>query len=172
MRPGGAAAAVLPPPTPDGLEDCICFLLRSAARRASAHYGRHLAPIGLGLPQHAAVGMAAAFEKRNGRPATITELARALDLDRTTLTRNLKPMVGAGYVTVEPAGRGSGQPGRAKAVRATREGRQAYRAGIALWRRAQDEMRALLGSDYAGLVAGLAATIAGTAAVTTAVDPF
>ncbi|WP_341703814.1 MarR family winged helix-turn-helix transcriptional regulator [Ferrovibrio sp.] len=152
IRP--ADPVILPPPAPDGREDCVCFLLRSAARRASALYSRHLAQIGLGLPQHSLVGMAAAFEKRNGRPASITELARALDLDRTTLTRNLRPMVAAGLVTLEPAG-------RAKAVRATREGRQAYRAGIALWRQAQDEMLGALGAAYPGLAAGLAAAIAG-----------
>jgi DNA-binding MarR family transcriptional regulator len=168
--PSGAAS--FPPPAPDGLEDCLCFLLRAAARRASAHYSRHLAPVGLGLPQHAAVGMAAAFERLNGRPATISELARALDLDRTTLTRNLKPMVAAGLVTVEPAGRGFGQGGRAKAVRATREGRQAYRAGIALWRRAQDELRTVLGETGPGLVSGLAAAIAGLPAARGATDPF
>jgi hypothetical protein len=73
---------------------------------------------------------------------------------------------------VEPAGRGFGRGGRAKAVRATREGRQAYRAGIALWRRAQDELRMVLGGSHGGLTAGLIAAIAGLPAVTTAVEPF
>lgn len=154
---------VFPRPAPDGREDCICFLLRSAARRASEHYTRHLAKIGLGLPQHSLVGMAAAFEKQNGRPASITELAKALDLDRTTLSRNIKPLVVEGLLVVE-AGPRAGAHGRAKAVRATREGRAAYRAGIALWRQAQDEMIAGLKADYPALMAGLAAAIAGTPA--------
>lgn len=166
------AQPVFPPPAPDGREDCLCFLLRAAARRATGLYARHLAQIGLGLPQHAVIGMAAAFEKRNGRPATISELAQALDLDRTTLTRNLKPVVAAGLLAVGPAGRGSGLGGRAKAVRATREGRQLYRAGIALWRQAQDELRTALGDEYTGLVAGLAAVIAGTDVVTGSIEPF
>lgn len=153
-----AAAPIFPRPAPDGREDCICFLLRSAARRASALYSRHLDRIGLGLPQHSLVGMAAAFEKQNGRPATITELAQALDLDRTTLTRNIKPLVESGLLSVEAAPSG----GRAKAVRATREGRAAYRAGVALWRDAQDEMIAGLKSEYPALMSGLAAAIAGS----------
>jgi DNA-binding MarR family transcriptional regulator len=147
---------VLPRPAPDGKEECICFLLRSAARRASALYTRHLARIGLGLPQHSLIGMAAAFEKQNGRPATVTELARALDLDRTTLTRNIKPLVDSGLLSVDAAARG----GRARAVRATFEGRAAYCAGVALWRQAQDEMIAGLRQDYPGLMRGLAAAIA------------
>lgn len=153
------AEPVYPRPAPDGREDCICFLLRSAARRASEHYTRHLAKIGLGLPQHSLVGMAAAFEKQNGRPASITELAKALDLDRTTLSRNIAPLVAEGLLVVE-----AGSHGRAKAVRATREGRAAYRTGLALWRQAQDEMIAGLKADYPALMAGLTAAIAGTPA--------
>ena len=153
-----AAGPVFPRPAPDGKEDCICFLLRSAARRASTLYTRHLNRIGLGLPQHSLVGMAAAFEKQNGRPATITELAQGLDLDRTTLTRNIKPLVASGLLTVEASAAG----GRAKAVRATREGRAAYRAGVTLWRQAQDEMIAGLRAEYPALMSGLAAAIAST----------
>lgn len=160
------AAPVYPRPAPDGREDCICFLLRSAARRASEHYTRHLAKIGLGLPQHSLVGMAAAFEKQNGRPASITELAKALDLDRTTLTRNIRPLVEAGLLTLE-----AGPHGRAKAVRATREGRAAYRAGIALWRQAQDEMIEGLRADYPALMAGLASAIANTPAAGAEIPP-
>lgn len=152
----------MPRPAPDGREDCLCFLLRAAARRASALYGRHLAPLGLGLAQHALIGMAAAFEKQNGRPATLSELAAALDLDRTTLTRNIRPMIAAGYIAVGSARRGFGRGGRAKAVRATREGRMVYRAGVALWRRAQDEMIAGLAESYPALARGLAAAIAAT----------
>ncbi|WP_341894424.1 MarR family winged helix-turn-helix transcriptional regulator [Ferrovibrio terrae] len=146
----------LPPPMPDGRELCLCFQLRAAARRASALYTSRLAPIGLGLPQYSLVGMAAACEKQNGRPPSITELAAALDLDRSTLSRNLKPMIAAGLVEVAPAGQG-----RAKLVRATREGRAAYRAGVALWRAAQDEAQAALGAQFQGLMQGLETTIAG-----------
>ncbi len=158
FAPTAGETPVFPRPAPDGREDCICFLLRSAARRASVLYSRHLERIGLGLPQHSLIGMAAAFEKQNGRPATITELARALDLDRTTLTRNIGPLAAAGLLTVDasPAG------GRARAVRATREGRAAYRAGVALWRAAQDEMIAGLQDEYPALMSGLAAAISGT----------
>lgn len=146
---------ILPPPTPDGTDICMCFQMRAAARRVSAFYTRRLAPIGLGLPQYSLVGMAAACEKQNGRPPSITELAAALDIDRSTLSRNLKPMVAAGFVEVVP-GRG-----RARLVRATREGRAAWRAGIALWREAQNEAQGVLGQQFPDLMRALAATIAG-----------
>lgn len=146
----------LPAPMPDGLELCLCFQLRSAARRASALYAERLSPLGLGLPQYSLVGMAWACEKQNGRPPSITELAVALDLDRSTLSRNLKPLIAAGLVEVAPAPRG-----RARLVRATREGRAAYRAGVALWREAQDAAKAALGADFPALMQALQATIAG-----------
>jgi DNA-binding MarR family transcriptional regulator len=151
-----AAAFALPPPMPDGTELCLCFQLRAAARRASALYAERLSPIGLGLPQYSLVGMAWACEKQNGRPPSITELAAALDLDRSTLSRNLKPMVAAGLVTVDPSGHG-----RARLVRATRAGRAAYRAGVALWRAAQDEAQAVLGGRFGGLMQALETAIAG-----------
>ena len=151
-----AESFILPPPMPDGRERCLCFQLRAAARRASALYTSRLAPIGLGLPQYSLVGMAWACEKQNGRPPSITELAAALDLDRSTLSRNLKPMIESGLVEVAPSGHG-----RAKLVRATREGRAAYRAGVTLWRAAQDEAQAALGMQFTGLMQALEATIAG-----------
>lgn len=151
-----AETFILPPPMPDGSEFCLCFQLRAAARRASALYAERLSPIGLGLPQYSLVGMAWACEKQNGRPPSITELAAALDLDRTTLSRNLKPMVSAGLVEVTPSGHG-----RAKLVRATRDGRAAYRAGVALWRAAQDEAHAALGGQFGNLMQALETTIAG-----------
>lgn len=147
---------VLPPPMPDGTEFCLCFQLRAAARRASALYADRLSPIGLGLPQYSLVGMAWACEKQNGRPPSITELAAALDLDRTTLSRNLKPMIAAGLVEVAASGHG-----RAKLVRATQQGRAAYRAGVALWRAAQDAAHAALGGQFGNLMQALETTIAG-----------
>jgi len=158
--PPEALQPIYPAPAPDGLEDCICFLLRSAARRASGYYSDYLGRVGLGLPQHALLGMAWAFEKRNGRPASITELAHALDLDRTTLSRNIQPLLQSGHLVVEKAPRG-----RAKAVRATREGRAAYRAGVALWRQAQDALIQRLGADYPRLIEGLASVIRALPAV-------
>jgi len=152
----GETVFTLPTPMPDGSELCLCFQLRSAARRASALYAERLSPIGLGLPQYSLVGMAWACEKQNGRPPSITELAAALDLDRSTLSRNLKPMIAAGLVVVESAPRG-----RARLVRATREGRAAYRAGVALWRAAQDDVKAALGGDFPALMQALQTTIAG-----------
>lgn len=146
----------LPPPSPDGTELCLCFQLRAAARRVSALYTDRLAPVGLGLPQYSLVGMAWACEKQNGRPPSITELAAALDLDRSTLSRNLKPMIQAGLVEVAPSGHG-----RAKLVRATAGGRAAYRAGVGLWRAAQDAAKSTLGPQFSGLMQALESTIAG-----------
>lgn len=80
-----------------------------------------------------------------GRPGiTVTDLAHALDLDRTTLTRNLKPLSKAKLVEVGP-----GRDHRSRAVSLTGEGRARLAAAHASWRQAQAELEARLGTDDA-----------------------
>ncbi|MEO8631141.1 MAG: MarR family transcriptional regulator [Betaproteobacteria bacterium] len=72
--------------------------------------------------------------------ASITQLADALDMDRTTLTRNLKPVLAAGWVEV----RASTEDARIRVVRITRSGYVQLRAGRIYWRRAQAEVDATI----------------------------
>lgn len=66
---------------------CACSQLRRTARVASNVYDRHLAPVGLTVSQYAAlVNIGRADRCRR------TDLARQLGMDRTTLTRNLRPL--------------------------------------------------------------------------------
>ena len=68
--------------------NCTCFNLRKAARAVTQMYDAALKPSGLRATQFALLSVV----ESNG-PAGITELARALVTDRTTLTRNLKPLL-------------------------------------------------------------------------------
>ncbi|MBM3600744.1 MAG: MarR family transcriptional regulator [Alphaproteobacteria bacterium] len=138
---------VYPAPAPDGREVCACFRIREASRRISAFYEDALGPTGLTIAQFSLIGMAVALERQRGEPPTVTTLAAALDLDRTTLVRNLKPVAAARLVAIGP-----GRDRRARAVRATAAGRAAYRNGLSLWRRAQDGLRARLGAEPFGLL--------------------
>src|ERR1700751_1634316 len=73
--------------------ECTCFRIRSAARRVTAIYSQHLAPTGLKISQFSLLGFIAAEG-----PVSIGRLSQRLATDRTTLTRNLKPLLGAGLV--------------------------------------------------------------------------
>jgi DNA-binding MarR family transcriptional regulator len=66
---------------------CACSQLRRTARVASAVYDRFLAPTGLTVTQYAIlVNIGRADQIRR------TDLANLLGMERTTLTRNLRPL--------------------------------------------------------------------------------
>ncbi len=113
---------------------CTCFKLRSLTRRVTQLYDQVLAPSGLTVTQYSLI--AHARRRDDARPPTVSELALGLFADRTTLTRNLKPLVKAGLINV-----GSGADARSKAVIVTAKGEDAYRAARPLWKAAQALMR-------------------------------
>src|SRR5262250_925940 len=66
---------------------CVCFHLRRAARAVTQTYERALAPAGI-LPGQFSV---LAVLHRFG-PQPLSALAELMGMDRTTLTRNLRPL--------------------------------------------------------------------------------
>ena len=117
---------------------CTCFKLRSLARRVTQLYDRVLAPSGLKVTQYSL--MAHARRREGATPPTVTELASRLFTDRTTLTRNLRPLVDAGFLKIA-----SGTDERSKAVIVTAKGEDAFQAARPLWAQAQALMRERVG---------------------------
>jgi DNA-binding MarR family transcriptional regulator len=115
---------------------CTCFKLRSLTRRVTQRYDQALAPSGLTVTQYSLL----AHALRQDAAPTLSELAQQLFTDRTTLTRNLKPLADAGLVKV-----GDGADARSKAVLVTAKGRSAFQAARPLWRQAQARLRAQAG---------------------------
>ena len=66
---------------------------------------------------------------------TISQLAQALVMDRTTLTRDLKPLEAQGLIQVS-----SGADRRTRTVALTARGRQVLTRALPLWERAQARM--------------------------------
>ncbi len=116
--------------------DCTCFRVRRAARRVTQIYAKYLAPTGLKISQFSLLG----FVSAEG-PVSIGRLADLLSTDRTTLTRNLRPLLGAGLV--ERAA--SGDRRRHELV-ATSAGRSLFKRALPLWAAAEQEVRAAMGS--------------------------
>jgi hypothetical protein len=77
---------------------CTCFKLRSLARRVTQLYDHEMAPSGLKVTQYSL--LAHAMRGTVGVAPTVSELADAMFTDRTTLTRNLRPLVAAGFIEV------------------------------------------------------------------------
>ena len=123
---------------------CTCRTLRRAARAVTAVYDECFAPSGLLTTQYAVLSAVERLE-----PATITELADELALDRTTVTRNLEGLAQGGLLTSH-----SGQDGRTREVRLTLAGRRRYAEALPLWALAQKTVESRLGTDRLELLLG------------------
>jgi len=116
---------------------CVGDNLRMTARAVSHHYEERLRPIGLRISQYTILANVAAQE-----PITITELAAALQLDRTTLTRNLKPLEREGFVHTLP-----GEDRRQRVVTMTDAGHAKLAEAFPLWKAAQADLIDRLGAE-------------------------
>jgi DNA-binding MarR family transcriptional regulator len=115
---------------------CTCFKLRKLTRAMSRLYDHHLASVGLKTTQYSVLANAA----RAALP--VAELADLLGVERTTLTRNLKPLADAGWVELQP-----GEDSRQRIVTITAAGRVKVDEAYIVWRRAQTEFETLMGRD-------------------------
>jgi DNA-binding MarR family transcriptional regulator len=111
----------------DLIEQCTCTRVRTAARLVTRTYDNALRPAGLKASQLAVLAAVASAES-----ASIAALSKALSMDRTTLSRNLQPLLYEKLVTlVEDGG------GRSKSARITKNGEARLQMAIPLWRKAQ-----------------------------------
>ncbi len=130
---------------------CTCLALRRATRRVTQIYDAHMKPLGLRITQFAVLGQLSGAETGPGQRASsassavalsITALARRLGLDRSTLGRNLRPLIKAGLVAME-----GGEDRRAHTLALTDAGRAMLEKAIPLWRDAQRHVSEKLGRD-------------------------
>ena len=123
-----------PPPRSSTPSQCTCFLLRRASRRVTQVYDHALAPVGLSLNQYSIL------RRSEREPRVLGELADELGMDRTTLTRNLSPLVDAGLVEAV-----RGRDARQRMVTVTASGRDRLAAAKPRWRHAQAVIDTMLG---------------------------
>lgn len=124
---------------------CLGLSVRRTSNLITRHYNAHLASAGLEVTQFS---LLAGIASRN--PASLGDLASFLSIDRSTLTRNLKPLQAAGLIVMAPGA------GRRQLPALTDAGRAALFAAAAAWQTAQSSLLAELGPDDTGAVrAGL-----------------
>lgn len=116
--------------------ECTCFRIRSAARRVTQIYSQHLASTGLKISQFSLLGFVCAEG-----PVSIGRLSELLATDRTTLTRNLKPLLGDGVIERAASG-----DKRRRELIATPAGRALFKRALPLWSAAEQEVRAAMGA--------------------------
>jgi DNA-binding MarR family transcriptional regulator len=110
---------------------CLGLHVRRAARILTQIYDAALQPAGLAMNQFS---LLVAIHLLDGAP--ISRLALRLDCDQTTLSRNLRPLLREGWITIQP-----GQDRRIRQVSLTPAGRAVLQEALPLWERVQEEVK-------------------------------
>jgi len=114
---------------------CTCFRVRKLTRLMSQRYDRKLAAAGFTLNQYSIL------RRLGDAPRTVGDLARELGMDRTTLSRDLKPLLACEWLEQV-----STTDARQRPVRVSNAGKRALAKAMPAWREAQDEIEGLLGA--------------------------
>jgi len=109
------------------VDACACTRLRTAARLVTRAYDETLSAAGVNASQ---LAILAAVDVDDA--TSIAALSKRLAMDRTTLSRNLKPLERARWIRLGAEGWR-----RSKTVHVTAEGRQRLAAAMPLWVQAQ-----------------------------------
>lgn len=123
---------------------CSCSPLRRLTRRMTVIYDHHLQANELTITQYSLIS-------RIGRGGPIANLDLAVDMgmDRSTLSRALKPLTAAGWVETVDLPEESHLDKRSFALQLTKAGRMKLDQARPNWRRAQDEIDRQLGPALA-----------------------
>ena len=119
------------------LGPCACSQLRRAARAVSSMYDEFLASVGLTVTQYALlvnIGRAEQISR--------TALAAKMGMERTTLTRNLRPLERQRLFSEKP-----GEDRRERALQLTAAGRRRLARSYPRWRQAQKTFASRLGAE-------------------------
>ncbi|RUP31137.1 MAG: MarR family transcriptional regulator [Curvibacter sp.] len=126
-------------------QGCTNFKLRRLMRQVAQHYDAQMSACGLKTTQYSLLSTV----DRLG-PIQPSELARSMAMDASTLTRNLRPLMDAGWLLLGP-----GQNARSRLVHITEAGREKRREAQALWKVAQLSLNEMLGEATVVALHGL-----------------
>jgi DNA-binding MarR family transcriptional regulator len=127
-------AAVADVPKPQG---CTNLKLRQLTRRVSQHYDLALAKTGLKTTQYSLLSHVVKLG-----PIRAVDLAGAMRMSTSTLSRNLQPLVASGWIEVN-----AGDDARSRLISATPVGQAKRTEAQRKWRIAQEGINATLGTE-------------------------
>jgi DNA-binding MarR family transcriptional regulator len=116
-------------------QGCTNYKLRQLMRRVTQHYDAEVRKSGLKGTQYSLLSAVAKLG-----PIRPGDLAAQMKLDASTLSRNLKPLVAAGWLMLGP-----GADGRSRSVGITPQGREKRTEAQRRWRVAQEAINTTLG---------------------------
>ena len=129
LNPESAALAELK------AQGCTNLRLRQLMRRVAQHYDLEMAKAGLKTTQFSLLSYV--FKLGPLRPG---DLARSMRMSASTLTRNLKPLIDAGWIELA-----AGSDSRSRSVVITPAGRAKREQARQHWKVAQKSLNQLLG---------------------------
>jgi DNA-binding MarR family transcriptional regulator len=125
---------------------CVGFNTRRATRLITQYYDKALAPAGLRSTQYSLLSVLSMLDE-----VSMQDLAFVLAMDRTTLTRNLNPLLKKGLVKVSV-----GSDRRARPIKITSKGKSALEKALPYWEKAQSQIVDDLGaSNWDQIMRGL-----------------
>jgi DNA-binding MarR family transcriptional regulator len=117
------------------LQGCTNLKLRQLTRRVTQHYDAELAQAGLKTTQYSLLSHVLKLG-----PIRPGDLAHAMKMDASTLTRNLKPLIAAGWVELS-----EGEDGRSRLITISEAGREKRQEAQRHWKAAQLGLNRRLG---------------------------
>jgi DNA-binding MarR family transcriptional regulator len=114
---------------------CTNFKLRQLSRALTRHYDSYVAGTGLKITQYSLLSHVV-----HQGPIQPVELAHRMNLEASTLTRNLQPLLAHGWIQVGP-----GADARSRLINATAAGRAKHAEAHRAWKQAQLALNAQLG---------------------------
>lgn len=129
--------------------DCIAVRLRLLNRVITNLYDDALRPLGAKVSQFNILVVAAKLGL--ARPAKVCEI---LQLDTSTLSRNVERMRAKGWLEVVP-----GEDARTQSFRLTAKGRKLLERAVPAWEQAQEKASELLGEEGVATLAKTASKL-------------
>ncbi|MGG2082487.1 MarR family winged helix-turn-helix transcriptional regulator [Lysinibacillus pakistanensis] len=124
--------------TIDYTQICVCANLRKKTRVVTQLYDRLLQPTGLKVTQYSMLANIA-----HQQTVSISRLGEILQLDQTTVTRNINILKQSGYVELTR----NPQDARTKNISLTAKGKEKLNEATPIWQTIQERIIADIGID-------------------------
>lgn len=125
--------------------ECLATRVRQLSRIITRLYDDAMRPLGITASQYT---LLAQLASRDG--ITAVEIGHELDIEKSTLSRNLKRLLVLGLIIMDPpAGR------RGRGLHLTPKGQGVLKEAYPVWQGAQSRARAVMGGDTRATLDGL-----------------
>jgi DNA-binding MarR family transcriptional regulator len=128
-------------------QNCLLTRTRQISRVLTAIYNEELRPLGINASQFTLLVLIVEFG-----PLSRADLGRKNHHDRSTLTRNLQPLISQGWVFEG----GPGSNGRSRPLSLTERGKTLLRSAASTWSSAQAKAKTLVGEIGANALMSIA----------------